>query len=171
LDALDPVKPLPHTREIPVPEIGPDAFITMVNPWMLPEPDQPVQRAVDRDDIVALEAQRQRERAEQKAELAKLIPSWRGITDYEGNVLPPPREDPDVFDRMPVVIPGKIRQALQALELDMEWDPTKRPKKDADQNQSTNSATKSESSSPTPTKSEPTPQAAETPAEGSNTLR
>jgi hypothetical protein len=161
MDELEPVKPLPHTREIPVPELGPDVSFTMVNPWMLPEGNEPImaplsQRDGEGDESYAarLEQRRQDLRRQKKERLSQLIVSWRGITDMHGKALPAPRENPDVFDTMPSIIHVKLAQALNAMELDMEWDPTKRP---TPQTETTASPTQNANTSRSRTKSEPTP--------------
>jgi len=125
---------IPHAKVIPVPEIGGDAYIVMLNPWMLPLAKPYPRECRVREGMTdaqkevanaAFEAESERRMRE---EFALLVKDWHGITDAAtGEPLAVPRDDPTAYDRAPRVVRLKLSQAAMATELDMEWDPTRRP--------------------------------------------
>ena len=116
----------PSAKTIPIPELGPGASITMNNPWMLPIDRGIPKRLFDDGNEAELETEiikRGKER------LRLLIPAWKGITDVAGNELAAPAEDPEVYERVPSIVHLRVNEAIANLERNMEWDPTKPPKK------------------------------------------
>lgn len=75
-------------------ELGaPEEKVTMRDPQAMPwKRAKEVQTAIGSGDITVLERT-----------LADLIESWT-LTDEQGEVLPLPKEQPDVFDGLPVAV-------------------------------------------------------------------
>ena len=109
---------IPSSKVIKLVEIGPDASITMLNPWMLPPP-QPMPKDIEGE---ALDAELDR-RARKM--LATVILAWNGVLDVETmQPLALPKDDPAAYDKVPQVVHLKVRQAMMATQVDAEWDPT-----------------------------------------------
>lgn len=105
-----------YVKRVPIPELGPDIYMMMVNPWMLPK-EKPLNKNATDEERTARINQR----------MADLIREWN-VPDFRTDqVLPLPKDDPTVFDRVPEIITAKMGQAINAMDLDAEWDPTKRP--------------------------------------------
>jgi len=125
---------IPYRFTIGIKELGHDASITLLNPWLLPEPPS-VPRELMKRDGVEVTAQQEDTRiaaledwfeARMREQLVMLVEDWHGIVDLTtGKDLALPKDDPTSYDKCPRIVKRWVQRAIQACEVDMEWDPTK----------------------------------------------
>jgi hypothetical protein len=123
---------IPYSKVIPLVELGPDASITVLNPWMLPA-DKPLAaellrpRQHDAEEAARLDQLETEIENRMREKLRLMVLGWTGIMDpTTGAPMPLPRDDETAVERCPAIVRRKLRQAIEAMELDMEWDPTRR---------------------------------------------
>jgi hypothetical protein len=100
--------------------------MVLQNPWLLP-PEEPLPAHLLREDADDVELTAEIERRAHER-LGLLVKDWSGIYDIKtGEMLPSPKDDPEVLDRAPQIVYIKVARAIRAMEENAEWDPTKLP--------------------------------------------